>query len=302
MSSSQLQIMLPLLLTCNIISALSSSSNAQYYFPSYGECDAYPCGNSTISYPLGPCGPLFVECTDDDPSATQISLYLEHFTARLIGHITKSSYSTQTLQISQDLIGNSSITYDRLMKGGFFKLSEGYITGTILNCTQQEADLLKQIMPSGCKGRNNHCFFYPGIQIPSCERHIVIVQANKTYSITADKDLEKHQRTGFEITWSIPDDCRSCQQSGGRCFSYFNDSNYEHYCICPNDDVHYKNFHEGEYLQNLFYCPYCDYPSLSMQLPNLSQLFLFWLCVGSVKLDLSIFQCITSNIQQRLQI
>ena len=211
MSSSQLQIMLPLLLTCNIISALSSSSNAQYYFPSYGECNTYPCGNSTISYPLGPCGPLFAECDDDDPSATQISLYLEQFTARVIGHITKSSYSTQTLQISQDLIGDSSITYDWLMKGGFFKLSEGYITGTILNSTQQEAELLKQITPSDCKGSNNHCFFYPGIQIPSCERHTIIVQANKTYSITADKDLEKHQRTGFEITWSIPDDCHSCQ-------------------------------------------------------------------------------------------
>eukprot|EP00253_Pinus_taeda_P008144 PITA_08144 len=236
-------LLIMLLLLTHIISALSSS-DAQFRFPSYADCNDSICGNSTISYPFGQCGPLFAEC-EVDINATQISLQLEHFTTRVIGDITKSSYSTRTLQISQDYIGDPSITYDWLINDQFFKLSHGYATGTILNCTQQQADLLKKMTPSDCRGSNNHCFFVPDIQFPSCQRHTIIVPTNESYNITADKNFEWLRGRAIEISWSIPDDCHSCQRSGGRCFSYFNGQSYEHYCICPNDNVHSKNCFDG---------------------------------------------------------
>ena len=63
--------------------------------------------------------------------------------------------------------------------------------------------------------------------------------------------------TGWQITWSIPQSCRSCQDTGGRCYSAFEDVfyvttriNYFTFCICPNNKLHSWNCSDGEYFLN----------------------------------------------------
>lgn len=80
---------------------------------------------------------------------------------------------------------------------------------------------------------NSSCIWYCYLAIPADEK----------YNISADKNFELLNKKGFQVTWASYFD-GSCEASGGR------HDFYSSYCICPNDDVHYRNCSDGEYLEN----------------------------------------------------
>lgn len=236
-------------------------------FPSYKDCRSYSCGNSTIQFPFGGCGILSVDCSQNQPF---VDLRLQNLGTEngwtVLGDITDSSYRTRTLQITPSngfiSFGAATLDYDWLIGNGFFILSPAYNLGTILACTQS-AQLLKdlQVTPFECEESiafstlRNHCFFFPspGFSIAGCTSFPIVFPTDKTYNISADKNLDRLQQTGFQITWPLRDDCQSCADTRGRCYfddSYFdynfysnysNYSNHEFSCICRTNDVRKRN-------------------------------------------------------------
>nr|ABK26218.1 unknown [Picea sitchensis] len=158
-----------LLLLTSIISAIPSSIilvKAAGDYPSYEDCAPETCGNSTIRYPFGTCGPLYADCSE----ANQTILSTQSGSRwGVVGDITKSSYFTQTLQITPyDIYSNSEDSYDWLLKGVFFNLSDAYMVGTIVNCTQPPGDILvNNSKKLDCTESNRYCFFYPEVKLPS---------------------------------------------------------------------------------------------------------------------------------------
>lgn len=243
----------------SLLMLLLFTSIASAAYPSFKDCAPFTCGNSTIQYPIGPCGLLDAFCFDNQPTliAYVSNIYWE---GGVVGEIAKSSYSTGTLQITPSHINPFDLyfheipllsyasSYDWLSGDNFFNLSDADMLGTIVNCTQQPADILfngSVIKRVDCTESNGYCFFYPGadIQIPSCYKYNIVVPTNKSYNISADKDFEQLHQRGFQIKWSIHDIlCDPCKASGGRCFSSMR------YCICPDDDVHYRDCNDCENL------------------------------------------------------
>jgi hypothetical protein len=139
-----------LLLTC-IISAIPSSIilvKAAGDYPSYEDCAPYTCGNSTIQYPFGICGLLYAYCDE----ANQTILSTQSTMEDPISEESSWRYhkilllypntSNHPLDIYPTNYLDFASSYDWLLKGGFFNLSDAYMVGTIVNCTQQPADIL----------------------------------------------------------------------------------------------------------------------------------------------------------------
>jgi hypothetical protein len=197
-------------------------------YPSYKDCAPSICCNSIIRYPFGKCGPVSPDCLHN--RTLQITFYDQsdhRLHARVIGNITDSSYYTRTLQIAQDIDFGDSSGFDT--SDSVFNLSQGYIEGTILNCTQQNQDISQTLTRLDWGETDRHLFFYHGSSSDFCgfnrefcndcsTSYSVVVPTDKKYNISADKNLEQLKQRGFQITWNISDSCLSCIATGGLCY------------------------------------------------------------------------------------
>jgi len=236
------------ILLLRLFGFLLDLATGEYIAPSYKDCAPSICGNSTIRYPFGKCGAGSADCLDNRTLQITFQDNLE-FRARVIGNITESSYYTRTLQIAQDIhFGHSSVLGDDNVfdtSDSVFNLSEGYIEGTILNCTQQKQDINENLTRLDWGETDHYLFFYNGssshlcgfspLFCNDCSTRYLVVPTDKKYNISGDKNLEQLKQRGFQITWTIPDSCLSCNATGGRCY-YNHTYNYNSYsgyhCIC----------------------------------------------------------------------
>lgn len=225
------------------------------YFPSYNDCAPSVCGNSTIRNPFGRCGRVFVDCVDNhtvnfyDIDGGDGPRVMGDFLGTVMGDITESSYSTQTVQIAQH-IGHSPqpIFLTAITENGYlFSLSNAYTEGSLYKCTQRPREINENMTWLDWGETHTHYLFYRGSRNinessinSSCIWYCYLaIPADEKYNISADKNFELLNKKGFQVTWTSYFD-GSCEASGGR--NYF----YSSYCICPNDDVHYSNCSDGQ--------------------------------------------------------
>uniref|UniRef100_A0A0D6QU31 Protein kinase domain-containing protein n=1 Tax=Araucaria cunninghamii TaxID=56994 RepID=A0A0D6QU31_ARACU len=257
-----------LLISCFFIKCCNSSflvnSSPSYRYPSYQDCSPSTCGNSIIKFPFQIytegsqlyCSPHSypsrVSCHADNTTTIDGYPYesWEGCGSRVLGDITESSYTIQTIRIAPQWLFDCShdLTTDDCppirVENPMYKLSDKYTFGTILSCTKQTSYIshLQRVQCLDCENSNKTCFFAAGLWsiVADCVSNTVVVPADKNYNISAEKNLRQFLQRGFEINWNITDDCLSCEASGGRCYG---DSPMEA-CICP-DKVHRYNCSDG---------------------------------------------------------
>lgn len=139
-----------------------------------------------------------------------------------------------------------------------------------MNCTQRNQHIDKNLTRLDWGDMDDQSFFYNGSSGDLCTpedafcRHCtsypVVVPTDKNYNISRDKNMQQFSQRGFQITWSIPDSCLSCNATGGTCYHHIKKIGREidnfdagDFCICRHGLYLESNCSEGEDLRNLFY-------------------------------------------------
>ncbi|XP_043725790.1 rust resistance kinase Lr10-like [Telopea speciosissima] len=134
-----------------------------------------------------------------------------------------------------------------------------YTAGTHFNCTRPiPAGALQGLQNASCLGcpgqdPNNVCYYAPGlVAYQNCETYYMY--SEKGFNVSAEKDLRGYLQRGFEMRYTKPMECRSCEATGGRCGVNPSSSSESFFCFCPSA-VHSFNCSDGTMVDTTTWAP-----------------------------------------------
>ncbi|KAL5982671.1 hypothetical protein ACLOJK_016747 [Asimina triloba] len=216
------------------------STDPSYYF---NLCAPFTCNNLTLRYPLIPSQfchhPNIVPtCPNNEylllrsPQASDIF--------RVISNITGDSSSETLFVAVNSLFGCGQVSKPRYeVDPSIFSLLDNYTYGTHLNCTRPITS--NTIQPASCldcdaNRSSNVCYYEQGLAaVSGCESFYAFPP--KGINVSAVKDLRALFKKGFEMRYTKPLECQSCEASGGRCGA---SPQQNFVCFCPSS-VHNTN-------------------------------------------------------------
>ncbi|KAL5982683.1 hypothetical protein ACLOJK_016759 [Asimina triloba] len=253
------------------------STDPSYY---YNLCAPFTCNNVTLRYPLIPTQfchdpDLIPTCPNNDYLLLKSPQPSD--TYRMISNITGDSSSETIFVAPNSLFGCGQVTkpiYN--VDASVFSLLDNYTYGTYLNCTSPI--ISNTIQPASCLDcdadrSSNVCYYVQGfVTVSGCETFAAFTP--KGVNVSAVKDLRAFFQNGYEIRYTKPLECQSCEASGGRCGA---SPQQKFVCFCPSS-VHNANCSDALRLIDGLHYLGIDLPQLVVDLLILKARNLIGLC------------------------
>ncbi|KAL5982680.1 hypothetical protein ACLOJK_016756 [Asimina triloba] len=195
----------------------------------------------------------------------------------MISNITGDSSSETIFVAPSSLFGCGQVTkpiYN--VDASVFSLLDNYTYGTYLNCTSPI--ISNTIQPASCLDcdadrSSNVCYYVQGfVTVSGCETFAAFTP--KGVNVSAVTDLRAFFQNGYEIRYTKPLECQSCEASGGRCGA---SPQQKFVCFCPSS-VHNANCSDALRLIDGLHYLGIDLPQLVVDLLILKARNLIGLC------------------------
>ncbi|KAF9610422.1 hypothetical protein IFM89_022333 [Coptis chinensis] len=226
-----------------------TSTDPTYY---YNLCAPSTCNNISLPYPFAlptPChaSAINVSCPSNEYFLLASSRTTD--TIRVLS-INYSDPTAATLSVASNSLFTCGVPVSKpnyVIDSTIFLLHPNYNPGTHLNCTSPiPSNAIRGLQNASCLGCNttsNICYYTPfyDVSYANCEIFHVFTPKD-SFNVSNERDLRAYLRSGFEIRFTKPSECRGCEGSGGRCGNKPSTGSFV--CFCPTS-VHSFNCSDG---------------------------------------------------------
>ncbi|KAF5195436.1 LEAF RUST 10 DISEASE-RESISTANCE LOCUS RECEPTOR-LIKE PROTEIN KINASE-like 2.8 [Thalictrum thalictroides] len=227
------------------------STDPSFY---YNLCSPSRCNNLSLPYPFAlptPCHPSNLQPLCPTNQSLLLTSQRTSDTFRVLSINLNTDPTTTTFSVASDSLFTCGAQVSRpnfASDASVFSIGFGYTPGTHLNCTAPiPSNSIRGLQNASCLGCNgqdptNVCYYAPGfVAYDSCETFHTFTP-NGSFNASSVSDLRAYLRSGFQIRYVKPLDCRGCESSGGRCGAQ--PTTGSSVCYCPSS-VHQMNCSDG---------------------------------------------------------